>query len=212
MKNTFSQFLFAFSIDKQNIGDASVFSEALNIGSSDLEALLENFSGQSFNNGLYRIHCASDLVKWTNLVSEGFPEFKDRILCFAYDWLGRHFAIDKFRTANGKPLILMLEPGTGEALEIPVNLLDFHNDELVNYKNEALAADFFTTWLHGDNYKPLEYNMCVGYKKPLFLGGTDTVDNLEIIDMEVYWGISVQLLNKTRGLAPGTVIGNISID
>ena len=37
---------------------------------------------------------------------------------------------------------------------------------------------------------------CVGYKIPLFLGGNDEISNLEITDMEIYWGICGQLITK----------------
>ncbi|HIF6190235.1 TPA: T6SS immunity protein Tdi1 domain-containing protein [Vibrio parahaemolyticus] len=104
----------------------------------------------------------------------------------------------------------MFEPGTGEALEIPVNFAQFHEDELVNYTNEALAVEFFSEWLATGNEPPAS-SQCVGYKKPLFLGGADIVANLELIDLEVYWGISGQLLEKVRGLPPGTPISNITI-
>ncbi|MBQ6554892.1 MAG: DUF1851 domain-containing protein, partial [Firmicutes bacterium] len=34
------------------------------------------------------------------------------------------------------------------------------------------------------------------YKVPLFLGGEDDIPNLELCDMEVYWGILSQLKSK----------------
>ncbi len=37
---------------------------------------------------------------------------------------------------------------------------------------------------------------CAGYKIPLFIGGNDTVDNLELSDIYVYWEICSQLKNK----------------
>jgi hypothetical protein len=33
---------------------------------------------------------------------------------------------------------------------------------------------------------------------PLFLGGEDNIDNLELTDMEVYWYIIAQLISKTK--------------
>ncbi len=82
----------------------------------------------------------------------------------------------------------MLEPGTGEALEIPVGFELFHNEELVDYRNEALAAEFFVQWRSTHvGAGPLNAADCVGYKVPLFLGGADAVENLELTDFEVYW-------------------------
>ena len=46
-----------------------------------------------------------------------FPEFRDRIQPFAFDWLGRHFALDRGRVANGSAQVLMLKVGVGEAMQ-----------------------------------------------------------------------------------------------
>lgn len=204
----FSKFSHNFSIDLFSKKEESVllrFDEQFQL----LNKLFEKYSGSSFNNGLYRIHKTNEIDKWNDILIESFPKFKNRIECFGYDWLGRHFALDKGRVENGNALILMLEPGTGEVLEIPVNLLDFHNEELVTYTNEALAEDFYFSWIN-DNQPP-DYFQCVGYKKPLFFGGKDDISNLELIDLEVYWGISSQLLGKIRDLPVGTKINTINI-
>lgn len=40
------------------------------------------------------------------------------------------------------------------------------------------------------------HNQCVGYKVPLFLNGQDDIDNRELSDMEVYWGLMGQMVNS----------------
>jgi hypothetical protein len=170
------------------------------------------YSGVAFNSGLYRIHTVDSAKKWNSIVGEAYPKFKNRIMCFSYDWLGRQFALDRERrNEEGEPLVLMMELGTGEALEIPATFLSFHNEELVDYTDAALAENFYYKWLNsaGRNLSP---NECVGYKIPLFLGGEDIISNLEIIDIEVYWGICGQLLNKVKSLPPGTTIKDITIN
>ncbi len=52
---------------------------------------------------------------------------------------------------------------------------------------------------------------CVGYRKPLFLGGQDVIDNLEISDMEVYWSLCGQLLGRVRNLPNGARVGHLGI-
>jgi hypothetical protein len=37
---------------------------------------------------------------------------------------------------------------------------------------------------------------CIGYRVPLFLGGSDTVENLEKVDLDVYWHLHGQLIQK----------------
>jgi Domain of unknown function (DUF1851) len=175
-----------------------------------LVGFLSGHAGASFENGLYRIHSLGHMNKWTSIVAEAFPDFRQRVFCFAYDWLGRHFALDFGRQERMQNLVIMLEPGTGQALEIPANFIDFHNRELVEYRKEALASDFYRSWLSSGGAAPSPAE-CVGYSTPLFLGGADLVENLELVDMEVYWSIAGQLLAKTRGLPAGSRIGEIRI-
>lgn len=153
-----------------------------------------NHGGATFNNGLYRLHSVQNILKWTQLVEEEFTSYKDRAICFGYDWLGRHFALDKSRIENEQMLMLLFEPGVGEVMQIPVNFSTFHNEDLVDYQNEALASEFYTEWINTGGAMP-SHAQCIGYKVPLFLNGTDTVDNLELSDMEVYWAICGQVLN-----------------
>lgn len=75
-----------------------------------------------------------------------FPEFGGRFVCFGYDWLGRQFATDSRRGESEDPEILLFEPGTGEALEIRVPFSQFHDAELVDFAEEALALGFFSQW------------------------------------------------------------------
>jgi hypothetical protein len=104
----------------------------------------------------------------------------------------------------------MLEPGTGEALEIPVDREAFHAEELVDEPDAAAAYSFFAQWLAAGGVRP-EYDQCIGYKRPLYLGGSDDVTNLEAIDFDVYWSLSAQILAQVRGLPAGTSIGQVSI-
>ncbi len=171
---------------------------------------LASHAGGAYEHGLYRIHSVANMTRWTEAVEEAFPDFRQRIFCFAFDWLGRMFAVDFARKANGQYLVLMLEPGTGQALEIPVTFMGFHNQELVQYQDEALAVEFYKTCQNSGGKHPA-FDQCIGYKNPLFLGGSDTVENLERTDLEVYWSITGQLLSKVRGLADGTRVGNVQI-
>lgn len=149
--------------------------------------------------GAYRLHRPEDVARFTALAVEAFPQFADRIECFGADWLGRQFATDQGRVVEGEPQVLMLEPGTGEALEIPVDRETFHAAELVDEPDAAAAYSFFEQWLAVGGIRP-EYDQCIGYKRPLYLGGSDDVTNLEAIDFDVYWSLSAQILAQARGL------------
>jgi hypothetical protein len=105
----------------------------------------------------------------------------------------------------------MLEVGVGGAMEIPASVVDFHNIELVEYADDALAVPLWKQWRE-INPTELAFTECVGYKVPLFLGGADALANLEVLDLSVYVEICGQLRNKTRTLPPGQSIRRVAID
>lgn len=167
--------------------------------------LFSKWQGNSFGEGIYRLHHYEDIEKWNKIIVEAFPEYKQRMHCFGYDWLGRQFALDKKRIIDGEPQILMFEPGTGEVLEIPCNFIQFHNEEIPDYHEACLASEFFHKWTNTYKIK-IKENECVGYRNLLFIGGEDVINNLEITNMEVYWSISGQLITKTKNLPNNTRI------
>ena len=44
----------------------------------------------------------------------------------------------------------MLEPGTGEVLEIPATVRLFHDTEMVDFADAALSASFYAEWRTSD--------------------------------------------------------------
>lgn len=161
--------------------------------------------GGSFRDGLYRVISPVDLDEWNERICLAFPDFEGRITCFGFDWLGSTFAIDASRMEDGQKGVVMFEAGTGEALEIPANLLSFHNVGLLEFGEAALAISFYEKWRTSGGSAPA-FDQCVGYKKPLFFGGNDEIDNLEISDLDVYWHVMGQLIRKAKGLPPGTPV------
>jgi len=174
--------------------------------------LTKQFAGCTFENGLYRVHDSASGRAAHEAFRDGFPRYVGRALPFGFDWLGRQFALDQERIQDGEPLVLMLDPGTGETLEIPATFVDFHDGELVDYPDAALAKPFFEAWSvqnHSD-LLPLAFTQCVGYRVPLFLGGRDVVSNLEVTDLDVYWSLCGQLRGQTARMPMGTPIKHVS--
>lgn len=204
----FEAFSSAFEIDHELSQSAIQVSEALP-KATGLEVFLQTFAGRSFNRGLYRVHTPQSMLQWNQLALKAFPELPKGIFCFGYDWLGRQFCLDPSRMESGEPLVVMLEPGTGDYFEIPTSFQQFHNEELVNHADAALANGFHADWLKASNQVPA-HSQCVGYNHPLFLGGNDDIANLTLSDMRIYWDVMVQLICKTRDLPPGTPIGEIA--
>jgi hypothetical protein len=180
-------------------------------GRGPLQTVLGELGGCTFERGLYRVHTESSALAATQLVAAAFPEFRSRLSCFAFDWLGRQFATDSGRGVASDPEVMMFEPGTGEALEIPVPLSRFHDEELVDCSEAALAVEFFSDWM-SVHRSALDFDQCAGYRTPLFLGGEDAVSNLEVSDLDVYWTLMGQLRLKAMTLPLGTPISEVQIE
>lgn len=175
------------------------------VADPELRSFFDILGGGSFQGGLYRTVHPMNSSEWNERICLAYPEFKGRITCFGFDWIGSTFALDSERQEGGRPGVVMFEPGTGEALEIPSNLITFHEAGLREFGEAALAISFYEKWRASGGAAPT-YDQCVGYRKPLFLGGADEVENLEISDIDVYWHIVGQLIRKTRGLPSGTPV------
>ncbi|MBK5257628.1 MAG: DUF1851 domain-containing protein [Vicinamibacteria bacterium] len=171
---------------------------------------------RSYNGGLLRFFLpgvSPSLEDWnstTGWVAE-WDHLEGRLAVFASDWLGRQIALDRRRISQGEPLVGILEPGTGQLLEVPQTFADFLETELVDFKDAALASNFYDQWIGAGGRRPSP-SECVGYRVPLFLNGSDSIENLEITDMSVYVSLCGQLEQQTRGLAPGTKVGRVKID
>lgn len=141
------------------------------------------YDGKTFDNGLFRVIKYEDVDKWKEILGATFIELQNDILPFAYDWLGRFFISIM---QNGNDIIYLADIGADELLEIPCGFLEFIEEEIPENANACLAIDFFEEWLDNNRYE-IPYKKCVGYKTPLFIGGDDDLDNLELMDLEVYW-------------------------
>ena len=172
------------------------------------EDFMREYAGATFNEGVYRVHSLEARASWTRLVEQAYPMYRGQFAVFGCDWLGRQFALDSQRRENGQPRVVMYEPGTGQALEIPATFHGFHDAVLSMESDAALADVFFQDWLRAGNRGPRPTE-CVGYKVPLFLNGEDTLDNLELTGMDLYWELTAQLLAQTRGLPAGTPIRSV---
>jgi len=183
---------FAEAFEQDSLPAADPGREPLQSRLSEFDALIHRFGGRSFRQGLYRVVPRPELTAWTAVVTSAFPAYQGQVGVFAFDWLGRAFGCVTDRLENERPGVAMFEPGTGQVLEIPCNVVDFHESELIDFADAALADAFHRLWLADGGSVP-ERHQCIGYRKPLFLGGSDDVSNLELCDLDVYWGLAAQL-------------------
>jgi len=189
MPRFFSAFQPDIQFPRQN--EAGDFGDLESIA-SEITQLMTSYGGTSFRSGLYRLHTPRSMHKWTAIVTEAFPEYRHRLHCFGYDWLGRQFALDRHEIVNGQAHILFLDVSFGEAFHIPSSLIDFHEGDLVDHADAALSDHFHAEWLNSGGGIPSP-DQCVGYRIFPLLGGKDVISNLELSDMEVYWALASQI-------------------
>jgi type VI secretion system (T6SS) immunity protein Tdi1 len=207
----FEGFVSAFRLLPGDQASGSPWRDPRLLAVAGYSELVGPFAGCTFENGLYRLHDEVSGPRAEALVAEAFPAFHPRACPFGYDWLGRQFLVDAGRIEDGEPQVLLAEPGTGEVLEVPLSFAAFH-EQLFELREPALAAEFFSAWTRSNpNLVPIEPADCVGYQVPLFLGGKDSIENLEVIDLDVYWSICSQLHKGTRHLPPGTSIREVAL-
>jgi hypothetical protein len=174
---------------------------------------LEEVACSSYSGGLLRFLLPGgtpSLKDWNGPSgwSREWPEWRSRFVVFGYDWLGRLLAFDDRRRHVGEPMIGILEPGTGQLLEVPEPFAALIESELIDFSEAALAADFYRAWIDSGGRAPLPHE-CIGYRKPLFLGGEDAVTNLEVCDLEVYVSLCGQLNQQAQSIPEGTRIGQV---
>jgi hypothetical protein len=158
--------------------------QPLNQEITSVDEFLAMVSGKTFCNGMFRFFEPDEIEKWNGIVTEYYSDYLDNIEVVCYDWLGRVFALSKFTDT-----IIFFEPGTGEVYNTDETFEDFFELTIEEYTNDCFASDFFELWYEYTDEYQLSRNECASYIVPLFLNGSDTVENLEVCDMEVHWEI-----------------------
>ena len=170
--------------------------------------LLFDLGGKSFDCGLYSIHTFQDSLKWTEILSQYFNKDANSFLSFAHDWMGIHYCVSR----NTNEFIYLFDPATFEVFYMDKNLFDFHNNILCDSKIRNLAADFFEAALNYLDFKSVDYQKCLGFETPLFLGGKEDITNYKIYDLDFYWDIEYQLHAQIKNLEDGNDIKNVYIN
>lgn len=150
-----------------------------------VDELIKLYGGCSFSNGLFRIHSSETSQKWLEIIESSFDNYKGVFVPFGFDWAGKQFG----KKIDGETIYLF-DINFGEVFTLESTISDFFNIDLVDHKNETINSElFFVQKIH------LKFNEIAGLKIPIRLGGTDSLDNFEIIDSEVDWEINDQLKN-----------------
>jgi hypothetical protein len=176
---------------------------------SDFCHCIDLLGGKTFNHGLYRVYRWDEIVRYTDRVTELFTPTRGRIVVFASDWHGRQFAIDSKESTASGPAVTFFDLGAPNSFCTDMAIVDFHNVALTEKADAALAISFYNQWHQRDGVS-IEHNQCIEYKIPLFLGGEDDLNNLELIDMDVYLSLCSQLYHQIRKLPEGASVGKVS--
>ncbi|MEJ2855391.1 MULTISPECIES: T6SS immunity protein Tdi1 domain-containing protein [unclassified Saccharothrix] len=178
----------------------------------DFADVMRTWGGGSFGSGVYRVHSEVSSRAATRTIRATFPGEYANVIAFAFDWLGRNFVLDPDAYSDEQPMIKLIGLAEVQRYQIPVSLREFHEVELVDYASDALAVDWFEEWRASHDDRRLGFAECVGYRTPPFLGGTDDDDNLEVVDVEVYWSLTGQLYKQVKDLPEGTPVSGISLE
>ena len=145
---------------------------------------LSSVSGLSFFDGLFRFFNEEQKNKWEKIVTEYYIDYLGKIEVVCYDWLGRVFAL-----SDDTNTVIFFEPGTGKVYDTDAGIEKFFDYVVIEYTNDCFALDFFKEWFESTEGYQLLNSECASYKIPLFLNGADSVENLDVCDMEVHWEI-----------------------
>lgn len=156
------------------------------------------FNGASFRSGLYRAVSLDAIQKWNALIHGVFPTAPSETMPIGYDWLGRFFCVDVEGLSRNENRIFLLCPYSSDALEIPADFVGFHNNVLVDQMHPAVEDELFDKFKENTNLSMLPINTCVGLITPTFLGGELIIENMHLIDVEVYWDLTAQLISQLR--------------
>jgi hypothetical protein len=194
-------------LDRFPITDRELVVADSESSSRNVDSIFEAVAGCTLDQGFYRFHTPVSGAHSDIACSKLIDGFRGKYHCFAVDWLGREVAVEILEEPSlGK--VVVVDPGGGEYLDPSSRLSQWHG--MVAGEDDVLAYSFYQEWRQQNpSFTALRFDQAVGYKVPLFLGGDDTVANLEVIDRAVYFDICTQMSNEASKLPIGTSINYI---
>jgi len=158
---------------------------------------------------LVRFHDSTTGPNYRQLVFEAFPEVRgiDRKAdVLAFDWHGCQYLTAKVK-GESDLMVLKADLGVG-AVDVWATGPEFAAVLNLDEVGEVFNGEAYDQWraAAGRPEGQLPFTDCVEFTMPLYLGGEETLENLQLIDLEVSWTIGAQLRAQTRGLPEGTAI------
>lgn len=193
----FEKFEDSFTPDAGTVTNA-VWRDPLLISCSMYLEFATKYAGASFNKGIFHFYDNEMGPLRQKLLEDVFFDGKESPLrVFASDWLGRQYAINpENKDAKNESLVSMFELEEGKYYKIPATFVDFFEEEIF-YSDDVLFQSFLhEEWVKHNKIKHLvNVSKCAGLKVPLALGGSWELNNLELVDFEIYWELTGQIID-----------------
>jgi hypothetical protein len=167
--------------------------------------------GRSFGRGLLRFHDSAAAADAQETVISMWPELDGDVAVFAFDWLGRQFAVigaGHSETGADDVAFFDLHRHSVESVVEPDEFLQAFQTPLML---QLLEFDLFDRWRTAVSLSGLPFDQCAGEKVPEFLGGTPTVGNLETGDLSVHLAVLSQLWEQVASAPNGARVTAVQI-
>lgn len=180
-------------------------------GDGDLARLLawHALPGRVYNHGLFRFLGADASARAAEHLRVAFGANTADTVPVLVDWLGR-YAVHE--VVAGLPRLVSYDVTRDERED-----LAGFQDGLQRILLTPVPRDLFDEAGYQEarealGLRRLEEGRCVGVKVPPFLGGSETVQNLEHDSLEVHWQWHGRVLDQARALPAGARIHGVEAD
>jgi hypothetical protein len=159
------------------------------------------YCGRSFNSGMLRFHDSNTGPNYRELCFEAFPEIRSidpDADVLAFDWNGKQYLTTKV-SGQSDIMILVANLNAAQVYQL-ATVQEFAAVLKMPNVGEYFDMPLFDQWRASVNAtnSQLAFTDCVDYEMPLYLGGNDSVDNLQLSDLDVSWTIGTQILAQAR--------------
>ena len=165
--------------------------------------------GRVYNAGLFRFLGADASARAVEHLREAFGAQAAGAVPVIVDWLGRYTVHE---VVEGAARLVSYDVTRNEREELAAFDEGLQQILLTPVARDLFDEDGFTAAREQLGLQALEDGMCVGVKVPAFLGGPDSVDNLEPDRLDVHWLWHGRVLAQVRTRPPGTPIESIGMD
>lgn len=147
-----------------------------------------------------------------------FSELNQAELLSDWVWLTHEKYFPILLTSSGDAFVQSVEDESIHCLDTGEGKLEQVSSSLSEFKlllkEDDFVANYFAVQMVGDliqSGKVLGEGQIYSLTKPFILGGEYSLENIEVLDIEVHFSLLGQIHNKVKNLPGGTDIGSIEI-